>query len=146
MIAGREQEIRPSSVPPIASPYRPSCLHNPSTRREKILPHEITRSPRAGRKIVVIGGGPAGLEAARVSATRGHKVVLLEAASQLGGQLVMAARASWRRDVIGIVDWRCAELERLGVDVRLNTYAERGDVLVAATRCHHRRYRRHARY
>ncbi len=130
IIAGREQEIRPCvGATHCQSPYRPSCLHNPSTGREKILPHEITRSPRAGRKVVVIGGGPAGLEAARVSATRGHKVVLLEAASQLGGQLLMAARATWRRDVIGIVDWRRAELERLGVEVRLNIYAERDDVL-----------------
>ncbi len=128
--AGRESEIRPCvGATHCQSPYRPSCLHNPSTGREAILPHEITRSPRAGRKVVVIGGGPAGLEAARVSATRGHKVVLLEAASQLGGQLLMAARASWRRDVIGIVDWRRSELERLGVEVRLNTYAEREDVL-----------------
>ncbi len=130
IMTGREQEIRPCvGATHCQSPYRPSCLHNPSTGREKILPHDIERSPRAGRKVVVIGGGPAGLEAARVSATRGHNVVLLEASGQLGGQLLMAARASWRRDVIGIVDWRCAELERLGVEVRLNMYAERDDVL-----------------
>jgi NADPH-dependent 2,4-dienoyl-CoA reductase/sulfur reductase-like enzyme len=130
IVAGREQEIRPCvGATHCQSQYRPSCQHNPSTGREKILPHHIARSPRAGRKVVVIGGGPAGLEAARVSATRGHSVVLLEAASQLGGQLLLAARASWRRDVVGIVDWRRSELERLGVDVRLNTYAEREDVL-----------------
>ncbi len=78
---------------------------------------------------MVIGGGPAGLEAARVSAERGHKVVLLEAARELGGQLLMAQHASWRRDVIGIVHWRRSELERLGVEVHLNTYAEREDVV-----------------
>jgi 2,4-dienoyl-CoA reductase-like NADH-dependent reductase (Old Yellow Enzyme family) len=128
--AGRESEIRPCvGATHCQSQYRPSCLHNPSTGRETILPHEITRSPRAVRNVVVVGGGPAGLEAARVSAVRGHNVVLLEAGSRLGGQLLMAQHASWRRDVIGIVDWRRSELERLGVEVRLNAYAERDDVV-----------------
>ena len=79
--------------------------------------------------MVVVGGGPAGLEAARVCAERGHSAVLLEAADRLGGQVLTAARASWRRDLIGIVDWRAAELMRLGVTVRLNTYAEPSHVL-----------------
>ena len=130
IVEGREAEIRPCvGATHCQSQYRPSCLHNPSTGRESTLPHEIERSPRAGRKVVVVGGGPAGLEAARVCALRGHKVTLLEAADKLGGQLVLAARASWRRDVIGIVDWRRSELERLGVEVRLNTLAEPEDVL-----------------
>src|SRR5262249_21927400 len=60
---------------------------------------------------------------------RGHKVVLFEAASRLGGQLLLAVRATWRRDLIAIVDWRAAELARQGVDVRLETYAEPDDVL-----------------
>jgi 2,4-dienoyl-CoA reductase-like NADH-dependent reductase (Old Yellow Enzyme family)/thioredoxin reductase len=131
--SGRENEIRPCvGATHCQSQYRPSCLHNPSTGRETTLPHAIPRSPRAPRRVVVVGGGPAGLEAARVSAERGHRVVLLEAAEKLGGQLRMAARASWRRDVIGIVDWRAAELARLGVEVRLNTLAEAGDVLALA--------------
>jgi thioredoxin reductase len=77
----------------------------------------------------VVGGGPAGLEAARACAERGHEVVLFEAANELGGQVLIAAKGSWRRDLIGIVDWRVSELERLGVDVRCNAYAESGDVL-----------------
>ena len=130
IMSGREAEIRPCvGATHCQSQYRPSCLHNPSTGRETTLAHEIERSPRAGRKVVVVGGGPAGLEAARVSALRGHNVTLLEAADKLGGQLVLAARASWRRDVIGIVDWRSSELERLGVEVNLNTLAEPDDVL-----------------
>ena len=64
--------------------------------------------------MVVIGGGPAGLEAARVSAERGHKVVLFEAANKFGGQILLGACGSWRRDLMGIVDWRVAELRRLG--------------------------------
>src|SRR5205807_2994746 len=60
---------------------------------------------------------------------RGHQVVLFEAASQLGGQLLLAVRASWRRDLIAIVDWRKSELARLGVELRLDTYATDADVL-----------------
>jgi len=80
----------------------------------------------------VVGGGPAGLEAARVSAERGHKVVLFEAGPKLGGQMLLAVRATWRRDLIAIVDWRAAELERLGVDIRLNTYAGEAEVAAEA--------------
>jgi NADPH-dependent 2,4-dienoyl-CoA reductase/sulfur reductase-like enzyme len=77
----------------------------------------------------VIGGGPAGLEAARGAAERGHDVVVFEAANQLGGQVLLAVRASWRKDLIGIIDWRRRELDRLGVEIRLNTFAERSDVM-----------------
>ncbi|MDW6021516.1 NAD-binding protein [Mesorhizobium sp. BAC0120] len=130
--SGREEQIRPC-VGASHCLYRPvHCIHNPATGRETWLPQVIELSPNAGWRAVVVGGGPAGLEAARVLAERGHKVLLLEAADRLGGQLVLAARARLRRDLIGIVDWRIAELERLGVDVRLNTYAEASDVLAEA--------------
>ncbi|MDE3831433.1 FAD-dependent oxidoreductase [Sinorhizobium meliloti] len=130
--SGRQDQIRPC-VGASHCLYRPvHCIHNPATGRETWLPQVIRRSPHAGRKAVVVGGGPAGLEAARVLAERGHHVVLLEAAGRLGGQLVLAAKARLRRDLIGIVDWRVAELERLGVDVRLNVYAEALDVLADA--------------
>ena len=77
----------------------------------------------------MVGGGPAGMEAARVAAERGHRVTLLEATPQLGGQLLLASRASWRRDMISIVDWRAAEIEALGIDVHYNSYADGADVL-----------------
>lgn len=80
----------------------------------------------------MVGGGPAGLEAARVSAERGHRVVLMEAGARFGGQILVAAYAAERRDLIGIVAWRRAELERLGVATRLHTMAERDDVLAEA--------------
>jgi 2,4-dienoyl-CoA reductase-like NADH-dependent reductase (Old Yellow Enzyme family)/thioredoxin reductase len=130
LMSGREEQIRPCvGATHCQSPYRPSCLHNPSTGRETTLPHVIAKSDRPGRKVVVVGGGPAGLEAARVAAERGHSVVLMEAQSALGGQVLLAARESWRKDLIGIVDWRRAQLERLGVEVRLNVLAEEQDVL-----------------
>src|SRR5262249_18314053 len=106
-----------------------ACIHNPASGREQILPQLVEHSTAPGRTVVVVGGGPAGLEAARVAAERGHKVVLFEAAPQPGGQRLIAVRAPWRRDRIAIVDWRAAELERLGVDLRLNRFAEADDIL-----------------
>jgi len=129
LAAGREELIRPCvGATHCQSQYRPSCLHNPATGREPSLPQLIPRAERAGRKVVVVGGGPAGLEAARVSAERGHKVVLFEAAARPGGQVLLGARASWRKDLIGVIDWRVAELKRLGVELRLNHLAEAADV------------------
>ena len=104
------------------------CLHNVSTGRERELPHEI--APGETRKrIVVIGGGPAGMEAARVSALRGHEVTLFEAAPQLGGQTILASKAGWRREMAAIGGWLSAEIELLGVDIRTNAYVEGPEVL-----------------
>ncbi len=126
---GRESEIRPCvGATHCMSGYRPSCLHNPATGREITLPHIITRSTQAGRRIAVVGGGPAGLEAARVCAERGHRVSLHEAAANLGGQVLLGTRGVWRRDLIGLIDWRTMELERLGVQVHTNSYMEAEDV------------------
>ncbi len=128
--AGEERRIRPCvGATHCQSQYRPHCLHNPSSGRELTLPHAIPAASGPQRKIVIVGGGPAGLEAARVSAKRGHAVMLFEAASRPGGQVLMGTQASWRKDLIGIIDWRARELERLGVDVRLNHFAEPDDVL-----------------
>jgi hypothetical protein len=80
------------------------------------------------RNVIVIGGGPAGLEAARISAERGHKVSLYEAAGKFGGQILIGATGSWRRDLIGIVDWRVAELKRLGAELHVNAYMEAEDI------------------
>jgi NADPH-dependent 2,4-dienoyl-CoA reductase/sulfur reductase-like enzyme len=87
-------------------------------------------APAARRKrVVIVGAGPAGLEAARVSAARGHKVTLFEAAQHPGGQVAIAAKAPRRKEIIGIVEWLVAEIGHLGVDLRTGIFAEPGDVM-----------------
>ena len=92
------------------------------------MPHVILKSSNPSKRVVVVGAGPAGLEAARVSASRGHAVTLFEASDRPGGQVVLAAQVKRRREVQGITDWLFDQVQRLGVEVRLNCYAEAEDV------------------
>jgi 2,4-dienoyl-CoA reductase-like NADH-dependent reductase (Old Yellow Enzyme family) len=105
------------------------CIQNPATGRETHVPQLVSRSDGPPKKAVVIGAGPAGLEAARVLAERGHSVVLFEAQDRVGGQVVLAARASERQaELTGILGWLEAEVAHVGVDVRLNTLVDEADV------------------
>lgn len=142
--AGREAEIRPCvgatyCLDRIYEAGEALCLHNAATSREATMPHEIERAERA-RRIVIVGAGPAGLEAARVAGERGHEVTVYEAMPFAGGQIQLAARNPRRVDLLGIVDWRLAELDRLGVEVQLDTLVEadmsaigEADVVIIAT-------------
>ncbi|MCM2402995.1 NADH:flavin oxidoreductase [Rhizobium sp. S153] len=133
IVEGREQQIRPCvgatyCLDRIYEGGEALCIHNAATSREALIPHELPKAEKP-RKAVVIGAGPAGLEAARVLAERGHAVEVLEATSEAGGQINLMVRNPRRKEMIGIVDWRLAELERLGVPIRYNTYASAEDVL-----------------
>ncbi|WP_375055253.1 dimethylglycine demethylation protein DgcA [Zobellella sp. DQSA1] len=116
------------------------CIQNAATSREHMgLPHLIEKTDGPLRKVVVVGGGPGGMEAARVAAERGHPVVLFEKAPELGGQITLAAKAPQRDQIAGITRWYALELARLKVDLRLNTaadmpaiMAEKPDVVILA--------------
>jgi 2,4-dienoyl-CoA reductase-like NADH-dependent reductase (Old Yellow Enzyme family) len=133
IIEGRESEIRPCvgatyCLDRIYEAGEALCIHNAATSREATMPHDIARSPSA-RRVVVVGAGPAGLEAARVAGERGHIVTVLEAMPWAGGQVRLAARNPRRRDLLGIIDWRLHELDRLGVDVRYDAYSDVDDIV-----------------
>ena len=115
------------------------CIHNPSTGREESLPHDIPKA-RTRKKVVIAGAGPAGVEAARVAAERGHEVIVFEAAPRAGGQVLLTAQNPRRREMMGIIDWRVAQCEAKGVTFRFNTWAtgesvlaEKPDVVIVAT-------------
>jgi 2,4-dienoyl-CoA reductase-like NADH-dependent reductase (Old Yellow Enzyme family)/thioredoxin reductase len=132
--AGQEHRIRPCvgatyCLDRIYEGGEALCIHNAATGREASIPHVIARADSPARKVVVVGAGPAGLEAARVTAERGHLVTVLEASGKAGGQINLAVQNPRRRELIGIVEWRLSELEHLGVEIRYDVWAETGDVL-----------------
>ncbi|MBB1250556.1 FAD-dependent oxidoreductase [Rhizobium sp. G21] len=108
--------------------YWISCLINPSVGREFEWGGDRFERTADPKTVLVVGGGPAGLEAARVAAERGHVVTLVEAASRLGGNFRLAGSQPRRAQIIDLLDWYERQLNRLGVDVRLNVYMEAEDV------------------
>ncbi|NVK39838.1 MAG: NADH:flavin oxidoreductase [Oceanospirillaceae bacterium] len=144
IIEKREEEIRPCvganyCLDRIYQGGAAYCIHNAATGREESMPHEIPKA-ETRKKVVIIGAGPGGLEAARVAGERGHEVVVFEAASEAGGQVRLTAQSERRKEMISIIDWRLAQCERLGVRIAFNTWAEADtveaenpDVVIVAT-------------
>lgn len=144
IMSGEEERIRPCvganyCLDRIYQGGPARCLHNPASGREVTMPHVVSPSMEC-KRVVVIGAGPGGLEAARVAAERGHEVILHEAANDPGGQVRLAAQSLRRAEMIGITDWRYEECLRLGVRFYFNSFADaemvrdaRPDVVIVAT-------------
>ncbi|WP_372598559.1 FAD-dependent oxidoreductase [Amphritea sp.] len=133
IIAGQEDSIRPCvganyCLDRIYQGGAAFCIHNAATGRELSMPHTIPAAPQR-KKIVIVGAGPGGLEAARVAAERGHEVVVFEAASDAGGQILLTSQSPRRHEMISIIDWRMQQCEAMGVTFHFNTYAEADTVL-----------------
>ena len=108
--------------------YWISCLVNPSAGREFEWGGDRFIKTKSPKKILVVGGGPAGLEAARVSAERGHEVTLAEAGDRLGGQFSLAGMQPRRGQINDLLDWYARQLSQLGVEVRLNTFLDADEI------------------
>ncbi|AXO13858.1 NADH:flavin oxidoreductase [Thalassospira indica] len=144
IIEKREDEIRPCvganyCLDRIYQGGSAYCIHNAATGRELSMP-QIIEAAETRKKVVIVGSGPAGMEAARVAGERGHEVVVYEAAPNPGGQIRLTAQNERRREMISIIEWRMAECTRLGVSFHFNTWAEADtitaenpDVVIIAT-------------
>lgn len=95
-----------------------NCAVNPQAARERVNAYVPILKKK---KVLIVGGGVAGCEAARVLAIRGHQPVVYEKGSRLGGNLIPGGAPDFKEDDIALADWYTNELNRLGVHVRLNT-------------------------
>ena len=129
----REDDIRPCvgatyCLDRIYQGEEALCIHNAATGRELKFPNIITAS-KSKKKIVIVGAGPGGLEAARIAGEKGHEVVVFEAAPNPGGQINLCSKSNRRKDMIGIIDWRMQQCTKRNVKFNFNILAESQHVL-----------------
>ncbi|OSQ45446.1 NADH:flavin oxidoreductase [Thalassospira sp. MCCC 1A01428] len=134
IIEKRENDIRPCvganyCLDRIYQGGAAYCIHNAATGRELSMPQIIEKAAQR-KKVVIVGAGPAGMEAARVAGERGHEVVVYEAAAKAGGQILLTAQNERRREMISIIEWRADQCAKLGVKFHFNSWAE-ADMITA---------------
>ena len=105
------------------------CIHNPATGREMSMPHLLKKKVSGLKKIIIVGAGPAGLEAARVCSEQGHSVTVFEASDKPGGQINLITRSKRRKDMAGIIDWRINICEANKVKFNFNSFASKEEIL-----------------
>jgi len=120
--------------------FRLGCVQNPAVGEEKTMGMDTFLPSPNPKKVVVVGGGPAGLEAARMAALRKHKVVLFEKNKEVGGQNLIAGKAAGRQEITGVTRWLVSQIRKLDIDLRLGVEAdeeivlkEKPDAVVVAT-------------
>ncbi len=140
-MATKALEDRPQDIRPCLScnqmcwgrryrDYWISCLVNPSAGREFEWNGDRFEKTSNPKHVLVVGAGPAGLEATRVAAERGHRVTLCEAAPEIGGRFRLAGLQPRRAQILDLISWYEKQLEKLGVEVHLNRLIEAEDIEV----------------
>lgn len=120
--------------------YQLGCIQNPGVGREKELGTGTITPCDRPKKVVIVGGGPAGMETARVAALRKHKVVVFEKEEELGGQNLYAGKPSGRQEITGVTRWLKGQIGKLEIELKFGVEAteemilsEKPDVVVIAT-------------